>query len=583
MPDRSATRQREGWLRSYLSGVRLPLSLAVTAGMVAGVLMIIQAWLQACVVNAVTIESKGIADVWHWLVALLGIIAARAVVSGLIDIAAFSAAANVKQRLRRTLYDHITALGPAWMQNQRSGELANTVVDGVEEIEKYYASYLPQMALAALLPLAILFVTFPVDWVSGLIFLVTAPLIPVFMIIIGKGAESLNQRQWGKLSRMSAHFFDVIEGLTTLKLFGASRREAEMVARISDEYRSSTMTVLRVAFLSALVLEFFATVSIALAAVYIGFRLYYRELDFLSGFFVLLLAPEFYRPLRDMGAQYHARMSAIASSESIIRCLQTPLPERVSDHVGSATGRQMHVAFEGVGFSHDVDGHGVEDISFTLSRGETVALVGPSGAGKTTIGQLLLGFLQPQFGRILVNGVDLQDIDETDWLRCVSWVPQSPTLFYGTVGENIRLGVPAASVEAMRKAAAQAQADGFITRLPSGYDTLLGDGGQGLSGGEIRRVALARALLKEAELVVLDEATGALDRQTASRVMESIRQVASKSAVLFITHDLAAAEMADRIITIERGRIVQRTGHGEAPACAELPEETARLDEVSAS
>ncbi|WP_132956783.1 thiol reductant ABC exporter subunit CydD [Rhizobium sp. BK251] len=560
MLNRSAARQQETWLRSYIRNVRFPLSLAVGAGTLSGILMIAQAWLLACVVNAVTIEGQGLAEVWHWLTPLLGVIVARAIVGSFVDIAAFSAAATVKHGLRRRLYDHISALGPAWMQRQRSGEVANTLVDGVEEIEKYYANYLPQTALAALLPLAVLFAAFPADWVSGLIFLVTAPLIPLFMIIIGKGAESLNQRQWGRLSRMSAHFFDVIEGLTTLKLFNASRREAEVVARISDEYRSSTMSVLRVAFLSSLVLEFFSTVSIALAAVFIGFRLYYRELDFLSGFFVLLLAPEFYRPLRDMGAQYHARMAAIAASESIIRCLQTALLERPANPLPLPLRRKLRIDFEGVCFSHDDDGQGLQNISFALSQGECVALVGPSGAGKTTIGQLLLGFLRPQSGQIRVNGVDLYDLDENEWLSRVSWVPQKPTLFYGSIGDNIRLGAPEASVEAVRAAAVQAQADGFIERLPAGYETLLGDGGQGLSGGEIRRVALARAFLKDADLIILDEATGALDRQTATRLMGSVRQMTSKSAVLFITHDLEAARTADRIITIERGRIVDEAG-----------------------
>ncbi|MDI7862743.1 thiol reductant ABC exporter subunit CydD [Rhizobiaceae bacterium n13] len=567
-------------MRSQIGLIRLPLSLAVGAGTFAGMLMIAQAWFLAHVVNAVTIEGQNLAGVWRWLVPLLGIILARVLISGFVDSAAFAAAARVKQGLRSALYAHVSALGPAWMLDQRSGEVANTLVDGVEEIEKYYANYLPQSVLAALLPFAILVAAFPADWVSGLIFLVTAPLIPIFMIIIGKGAEALNQRQWRRLSRMSAHFFDVIEGLTTLKLFNASRREAEVVARISDEYRGSTMSVLRVAFLSSLVLEFFATVSIALAAVYIGFRLYYRELDFFSGFFVLLLAPEFYRPLRDMGAQYHARMAAIASAESILRLLQTPLPDRHANRMPLPPEQRLRIDFEGVSFSYDRDGQGVQDISFTLSQAECVALVGPSGAGKSTIGNLLLGFLAPQSGSIRINGVDLQDLDEAEWLRRVSWVPQKPTLFYGTVGDNIRLGAPEASEQAVHAAAAQAQADGFIARLVLDYETMLGDSGQGLSGGEIRRIALARAFLKDADVVILDEATGALDRPTATRVMDAVRQVASRSAVLFITHDLEAARMADRVITIERGRIVARANPREPGLRKDLHAGPATFEEV---
>ncbi|TMV53638.1 thiol reductant ABC exporter subunit CydD, partial [Thioclava sp. BHET1] len=248
------------------------------------------------IIDAVVIAGQGLTQVWPWMMALLLLYGLRAICLGSFDLAAFEAAARVKQMLRIRLYDHIAALGPAWVSGARSGEVANAMVEGVEEVEKYYASYLPQRSLTVFIPLAILVVVFPSDWISGVTLLVTAPLIPVFMILIGKGAESLNQRQWRRMARMSAHFFDAIEGLTTLKLFNASRREAEVVAQISDAYRQSTMAVLRVAFLSSLVLEFFATLSVALIAVFIGFRLFYGEMSFLPGLFALLLAPEFFRP-----------------------------------------------------------------------------------------------------------------------------------------------------------------------------------------------------------------------------------------------------------------------------------------------
>ncbi|HTJ58948.1 MAG TPA: thiol reductant ABC exporter subunit CydD [Devosiaceae bacterium] len=557
-------------MRGRAATARRPLAIAIGAGAVGGLLLIAQAWCLAQIVDRVTIRGEDLSGLWPWLLALLGLFLLRAVAVGGVEVASSAAAARVKRALRAALFERIAALGPVWMQGQRSGEVANTLVDGVEEIEKYYASYLPQMALTVFIPLAILIAVFPADWVSGLIFAVTAPLIPVFMIIIGKGAESLNQRQWQRLARMSAHFFDVIEGLTTLKLFNASRREADVIARMSDAYRQSTMSVLRVAFLSSLVLEFFATLSIALAAVYIGFRLYYHQMDFLPGFFALLLAPEFYRPLRDMGAQYHARMDAIAAAEGLIGCFTAPLPKAPRALRQLPGGVVRRIEFDNVSFRHGGDGDGVSGISFSLARGECVALMGASGAGKTTVGQLLLRFLTPASGLIRINGEDLRLLDEADWMRRVAWMPQSPTLFYGSVIDNIRLGAPEASFAEVEAAAEAAQAADFIARLPQGYETQLGDAGQGLSGGEIQRIALARLFLKRAEVMVLDEATAALDRATARRVLQSVARATAESAVLFIAHDLDAARMADRILVVEHGRVVESGSHAALVASGGL-------------
>jgi ATP-binding cassette, subfamily C, bacterial CydD len=550
-----------GWLRSHVARVRRPLAAAVAVGAVGGLLLILQAWLLALTINAVAIEGRDLAYVWPWLTGLLGVFAARAVVAALAEATAFEAAARVKLDIRKRVYAHLEALGPAWTRQQRTGDLANTLIDGVESLEKYYANYLPQTALAAFIPFAILVFVFPSDWVSGIIMLVTAPLIPFFMILIGKGAERLNQRQWRKLARMSAHFFDVIEGLTTLKLFNASRFEAEVVAQISDEYRRSTMAVLRVAFLSSLVLEFMATVSIAMVAVFIGFRLLYGDIHYLPGFFVLLLAPEFYLPLRNMGTQYHARMEAVGASEQIVKLLNTPLPETPAGERTLPADAPLEIRFEHVGFAYDPGRPVLADIDFTLAHGERLALVGPSGAGKTTLSQLLLGFIRPQSGRLSINGIDLHELSENAWLSQVAWLPQRPTLFHGSLLDNIRLGRPDADPEAVRQAAELANAADFIERLPQGYDTLVGDRGQGLSGGEIQRIALARAFLKDARLVVLDEASASLDPETEALITESVERLARNRAMLVIAHRLETIRRADRILVLNEGRIVEQGGH----------------------
>ena len=576
MPSPSAPMPRttgkvlNGWLRSHVGQVRRPLSAAVAVGALGGLLLILQAWLLALTVNAVAIQGHDLAYVWPWLVGLLGVFAVRAVVAALSEATAFEAAARVKLDVRRQVYAHLEALGPAWSRQQRTGDLANTLIDGVESLEKYYANYLPQTALAAFIPFAILVFVFPSDWVSGIIMLVTAPLIPFFMILIGKGAERLNQRQWRKLARMSAHFFDVIEGFTTLKLFNASRFEAEVVAQISDEYRRSTMAVLRVAFLSSLVLEFMATVSIAMVAVFIGFRLLYGDIHYLPGFFVLLLAPEFYLPLRNMGTQYHARMEAVGASEQIVKLLNTPLPEQRVGGGELPAGTPLDIRFEHVGFAYDEVQPVLADIEFTLAHGERVALVGPSGAGKTTLSQVLLGFIAPRQGRVTVNGIDLRELSEEAWLSRLAWLPQRPTLFHGSVLDNIRLGRPDATPEAVRHAAELANASGFIERLPQGYDTLVGDRGQGLSGGEIQRIALARAFLKDAQLVVLDEASASLDPETEALITESVERLARERAMLVIAHRLETVRRADRILVLERGRIAEQGNHDELLAAGGL-------------
>lgn len=559
---RSSGKMLENWLRHQAGQVRAPLGLSMAMHALDGLLMIGQAWLLARIIAAVVMDGATLTDVWSWLWMVLVVFGLRALVTPIADVAAFEAAARVKLAVWERLYAHMQQLGPVWARRQRSGGLANTLTDAIESLQDYYAGYLPQMAKAAFLPLAILVFVFPQDWVSGLILVITAPLIPLFMIIIGKGTERLNQRQWRQLSRLSSHFFDAIEGLSTLKLFAASRREARVVVRMSEAYRHSTMKVLRVAFLSSLMLEFLATIAIAMIAVYIGFRLYYGEMDFLPGLFALLLAPEFYLPLRNMGTQYHARMEAIGAAEQVVALFDQPVRELAGQESGGkSVGALSQVILDQVSFTYDAKQAVLEDISGTLVPGQRIALVGASGAGKTTISQLLLGFLQPTGGRITVNGVDLQAIAADEWLTRIAWLSQRPTLFHGSIADNIRLGRPEADMAAVRHAVSQANAASFIEKLPQGYDTPVGDGGQGFSGGEIQRIALARAFLKEAELVVLDEASASLDPGTEALITEATARLAQGRITLVIAHRLATVRDADCIWVLDQGRIIERGDH----------------------
>jgi ATP-binding cassette, subfamily C, bacterial CydD len=574
---RATAKALDAWLRSRAKSVRLPLTAAIGIGACGGLLLIVQAWLFGHVVNGVVIDHRGFASVWPYLWAMLAVFVARAVVSFGADAVAFEAAAGVKRTLRAELTRKIVVLGSGFVAGQRTGDLTNLLLESVEELGKYYADYLPQMPLAAFIPAAILVFVFPTDWVSGIIMLICAPLIPVFMVLIGKGTERLNQRQWRKLAWMSAHFFDVIDGLITLKLFNASRQQAEIIGRISDDYRHSTMDVLRVAFLSSLVLEFFATVSIAMVAVYIGFRLYYGDMHFLAGFTVLLLAPEFFRPLRAMGTQYHARMEAIGASERIVALLEIPVPERPAAVPHAPLPERLDIEFKNVGFSYRTGEPVLKGIDFRLARGERVALVGPSGSGKSTIARLFLGFDVPEEGAITVDGTDLREIGPENWFARIAWMPQAPTLFHGSIGDNIRLGQPGADEAAVRRAAAEANVAAFIERLPQGYDTIVGDRGQGLSGGEIRRVALARAFLKNADLIVLDEPTASLDPETAALIVEAVDRLARSRAMLIIAHRLESVATAERILVLNDGRIVESGSHEVLLAQNGLYAETSAL------
>jgi ATP-binding cassette, subfamily C, bacterial CydD len=545
------------WLKAQRGLTGPWLSLAVGLGVLGAFLIIGQAWLLARVLDAVLFAGADLTEVKPWLWAMLGLFPLRAALSWGSEQAAFRGALGVKLHLREALYRKLQQLGPIGLGSASSGDLANSLTDGVEALEAYYARYLPALALMAAVPLAILAVLWPMDWLSGLILLLTAPLIPLFMILIGKGAERLNQRQWRRLTRLSAHFLEVIQGLTTLKTLNASRREVETVARLSDAYRQSTMAVLRVAFLSSLTLEFFATVSIAVVAVSIGFRLFWGQMEFLHGFFVLLLAPELYLPLRNLGAQYHARMSAIGAAERLIEILDSPGQAPSQMRAPTPDLQRTLIRLQEVSYSYPGERPALDGLSLEIRPGERLALVGPSGAGKSTVVNLLLGFARPDAGEIWVGDMPLGDLDLEAWRRHLAWVAQTPRLFHGTLLDNIRLGRPDATLGEVQAAARLAQAETFIQRLPHAYQTLVGERGQGLSGGEIRRVALARAFLRDAPLVILDEPTASLDKESERQVAAGIERLAEGRTLVTIAHRMASVRGADRVLVLHQGRMAE--------------------------
>jgi thiol reductant ABC exporter CydD subunit len=560
-----------------------PLALTIGLGAGGGAVVVAQAYLLSLVVSQVFLGGSRLGDVVSLLVSFLLLSLVRAGLTWGAEVAADRVAGWVKHDLRTQLAAHLLILGPAYARGERSGELANTAVEGIEALDAYFRQYLPQLALAALVPLTVLLFVFPLDWVSGLVMLLTAPLIPVFMILIGSLAESLTRRQWTSLSRMSAHFLDVLQGLATLKLLGRSREQFRVIAQISDQYRGATMGVLRVTFLSALVLEMVATISTAVVAVQIGLRLLYGHLSFQQGFFVLLLAPEFYLPLRMLGARFHAGMQGVAAAQRIFAVLETRAPGDASgpratpdQEVGQSAilladdpslpspvpPSRLDVRFSGVHYAYD-DGQrrALNGLSFTLPHGEPVALVGPSGAGKSTVAYLLLRFIEPDKGAITMGGRPLHELSPAVWREQVAWVPQDPHLFHGTVAENIRLARPGASCDQVEHAARQASAHDFVEALPRGYDTVIGERGARLSGGEAQRIALARAFLKDAPLLILDEATANLDPEIEALVQEAMARLLPGRTALIIAHRLSTVYHASRIVVMDQGRVAEEGSH----------------------
>jgi thiol reductant ABC exporter CydD subunit len=543
-------------LRETRAG-RAQLGLAGALGVAMAVTVVAQAALLGHVIADAAVHHVALAGLAGSLAVLAGVMALRALLAGGFEVSGRVGATRVMSELRGRLAEQLLVRSPVPRESERTGELAAAAVQGVDALEAYFAGYLPQLVLAAAVPVAVLVWVVPLDLAAGVVFVVTIPLLIGFMILIGKGAQARARSRWQALALLSGHFLDVVRGLETLRAYRRETAQADTIEAVGDRYRAETMGTLRVAFLSALVLELCAMLGTALVAATIGIQLDGGHLTLSAGLTVLLLAPELYGPLRAVGQQFHASSDGMAAAERIYAVLDepsalTPAPSRAARIPDPAVEplRLESVSFAYAGRRDPV----LRDLNLVLEPGLATALVGVSGAGKSTVAALAMRLVDPTAGRVSCGGVDLRELDPDAWRATIAWVPQRTRLFAGTIGENIALADPGAARTRILGAARDAGLDGLLSSLVDGIDTVVGDGGRGLSAGEAQRVGLARAFLHEASLVVLDEPTAHLDAETAAEVGCAIERLAAGRTTLLIGHDARLSDRADRVVTLEDGR-----------------------------
>lgn len=545
------------------TGLLFPL--IVLFGFLAGGLVVWQSWLLSDVISKVFLAKQTLAQVLPLLRIALLVVLGRAFFTFINESLAGKLAVKIKDGLREELFKKINQLGPSFLKGEKTGELTTTALQGLDALDAYFSQYLPQILLSALLPVTILLVVFPMDLLTGIVFVITAPLIPLFMILIGKLSQNHTQRQWIGLSRLGAYFLDTLQGLSTLMQLGQSRERGYKIRQVSESYREVTMNVFKITFLSAFVLELISTISTALVAVEIGLRLLYGNMEFQQAFFILLIAPEFYLPLRNLSVRYHAGMNGLTAAGRIFQVLDTPDFGNSSSVVEKGTAQlatNFTLAFQNVVY-HYPDSHeaALEEIDLELESGKHYSLVGESGAGKSTLAQLIMRFIVPESGRIFFNGGDIQSLNLEQWRNLISWVPQKARLFNTNLLENVRLHNPEYSPDEVIAALEKAGLQKFLHNLPDGLQTPLLEGGVRLSGGEAQRVVLARAFLRNAPFLVMDEPTAHLDIDLERAFLETSELLQQGRTTLTIAHRLATVIRSDQIFVLKRGHLIERGTH----------------------
>ncbi|PMG58837.1 thiol reductant ABC exporter subunit CydD [Vibrio splendidus] len=576
--DKKKQRSLNKWLKQQSKLAKRWLMIAISLGVLSSVFLIAQAALLASILHQLIIENVDKSELVGHFAGLALSVVGRAGCTWGREIAGYRCGEQIRVYIRQLILDKLRELGPAYIKGKPAGTWATLLLEQVEDMQDFFSRYLPQMSLSVMIPFIILVVVFPVNWAAGLIFLITAPLVPMFMALVGMKAADANRKNFKALQRLSGHFYDRLQSMTTIRLFDRTNAETEVLKGASEVFRTRTMDVLKIAFLSSAVLEFFTSISIAMTAVYFGFT-YIGELNFghygagitlFAGLFILILAPEFYQPLRDLGTFYHAKQQAVGAAESIVEFLETDITKVKSGNTQLDSAQGINIEATDLKVLSPEGVQLVGPISFALNTRQSTALVGPSGAGKTSLINAILGFM-PYEGSLKINGIELRDLDLATWRKTISWVGQNPLLLHGTIRDNVTLGKHDIADQVVENALEQSFASEFVNE--HGLDYMISDRSGGLSVGQSQRLALARAMIQDGQFWLLDEPTASLDTRSEQLVMKGINSNIESRTALLVTHQLAPLKSVDNILVMRDGGLVEQGHYSQLSTAGGLFEE----------
>ncbi|MEZ9451840.1 cysteine/glutathione ABC transporter permease/ATP-binding protein CydD [Vibrio splendidus] len=576
--DKKKQRSLNKWLKQQSKLAKRWLMIAISLGVLSSVFLIAQAALLASILHQLIIENVDKSELVGHFAGLALSVVGRAGCTWGREIAGYRCGEQIRVYIRQLILDKLRELGPAYIKGKPAGTWATLLLEQVEDMQDFFSRYLPQMSLSVMIPFIILVVVFPVNWAAGLIFLITAPLVPMFMALVGMKAADANRKNFKALQRLSGHFYDRLQSMTTIRLFDRTNAETEVLKGASEVFRTRTMDVLKIAFLSSAVLEFFTSISIAMTAVYFGFT-YIGELNFghygagitlFAGLFILILAPEFYQPLRDLGTFYHAKQQAVGAAESIVEFLETDITKVKSGNTQLDSAQGINIEATDLKVLSPEGVQLVGPISFALNTRQSTALIGPSGAGKTSLINAILGFM-PYEGSLKINGIELRDLDLASWRKTISWVGQNPLLLHGSIRDNVTLGKHDIADQVVENALEQSFASEFVNE--HGLDYMISDRSGGLSVGQSQRLALARAMIQDGQFWLLDEPTASLDTRSEQLVMKGINSNIESRTALLVTHQLAPLKSVDNILVMRDGGLVEQGHYSQLSTAGGLFEE----------
>ena len=561
--DKLRQKYLQKWLRAQQEPIKKLMCANIVLATLSALILVAQTYFLATLLDKLIMQNVPRDELIPYFLGLIIGFGMRAIILWAREKIGFQSGQLLRNHIRQKILDKAHLVGPATINQKPAGSWASIMLEQVENLHNFYARFLPQQSLSAIVPVVILVAVFPLNWAAGLILMITAPLVPLFMIIVGIAAADNSQKNMDTLSRLSAQFLDRLRGLETLRLFNRTSEQTEHIENATEDFRETTMDVLKLAFLSSAVLEFFTSISIALMAVYFGFSYlgqiefgtYNAPLTLFTGFFCLILAPEFYQPLRDLGAYYHDRAAGIGAADAIVNFLESDYLTIHQNEKTISLESAVEISAENLVVLSTQGSALTKPLNFQIPANHNVALVGQSGAGKTSLMNVILGFL-PYEGSLKINGQELRESNLADWRKHIAWVGQNPLLLQGTIKENLLLGDIQANDEEINQALIRSQAKEFTDKL--GLHHEIKDGGLGVSVGQAQRLAIARALLRKGDLLLLDEPTASLDAQSENLVLQALNEASQHQTTLMITHRIEDLKQCDQIFVMQRGEIVQQ-------------------------